>query len=95
MHHVTIRSRADGIIELAPRLAPLAPADRLLVVASVILVTGGFFVSGFIPPGVGAAIVLSCIAGEVFLAVKAAVLLLLRPAAEVHEVPRFDGRRRG
>jgi hypothetical protein len=88
MHHVTIRSRSDGITELGPKLAPLDASDRLLVIVTVILVTAGFFMSGLMPPEAFAAVVLSSVAGEIVLGVKALVLLALRPAAEVHEVPR-------
>lgn len=94
MRSVTIRSRADGVTELAPRLAPLHPGDRLMVIVTVLLVTGGLFVCGYLPAGVAAAFVVACIAGELVLALKAGVLFVLRPAAQVHEVPRF-ARRRG
>ena len=83
MHDVTIRSRADGVIELSPKLAPLAPGDRLTVIVTVLLVTGGFFVCGGIPAEVGAAVVASCLAGELVLALKAGLLVLLRPAERV------------
>jgi hypothetical protein len=86
MHHVTIRSRSDGITELGPKLAPLEPSDRLLVIVTVILVTAGFFMSGVMPAEAFAAVVVSSLAGEIVLGVKALVLLALRPAAEVHEV---------
>jgi len=89
MRDVTIRSRADGIIELAPRLAPLEPADRLMVIVTVLLATGGFFTCGAIPAEVGALVLLFAIAGEVVLGLKAAALALLRPVAQVLEVPRF------
>jgi hypothetical protein len=92
--HVTRRHRHDGIVELSPKLAPLAPADRLLVIVTVLLVAGGLFVSGAIPAAVAAAVAASCLAGEVFLGLKAVVLIVLRPAAEVHEVPRWHARRR-
>ena len=95
MHDVTIRSRADGIIELGPKLTPLDPQDRLMVIVTVLLATGGLFVCGAIPAEVGGAITLSSIAGEIVLGLKAAALALLRPAAQVLEVPRFTGRRRG
>jgi hypothetical protein len=95
MHHdVTIRNRADGLVELGPRIAPLAPGDRLVVIVSLILVACGLFVSGAMRAEALAAIVLSAVAGELVLAVKGAVLVLLRPLAEVHEVGRFRGRRR-
>jgi hypothetical protein len=91
--HVTRRHRQDGIVELSPKLAPLAPADRLLVIVTVLLAANGLFVCGAIPAPVAAAIAVSCLAGEVVLGLKAVVLLALRPAAEVHEVPRWGSRR--
>lgn len=94
MDDVTIRCRADGVIELAPRLAPLAPADRLLVIVTVVLVAGGFFVCGAMPAEAVGAILASAVAGEVVLAVKALVLALSRPLAPVHEVPRARSFRR-
>jgi hypothetical protein len=94
MRDVTIRSRADGITELAPKLAPLDPGDRLMVIVTVLLVTGGLFLCGVIPAAVGGAVLASCVAGEVVLGVKTIVLALLRPLAPVHEVPAFARRRR-
>jgi hypothetical protein len=94
MRHVTIRSRADGITELAPRLRPLAPGERLIVIAAVLFVTGGLFLSGLVPGGVAAAIAASCLAGEVVLGVKALALALLRPLAPVVEVSPLELRRR-
>ena len=93
MRDVTIRSRGDGITELTPKIAPLEPGDRLMVIVTVLLVTGGLFLCGAIPAGVGGAVIASCVAGEVVLAVKAAALALLRPVAPVHEVPAFARRR--
>lgn len=86
MLHVTIRSRSDGITELGPKLAPLDPSDRLLVIVTVVLVAAGFFMSGVMPAAAFAAIVLSSVAGEIVLGLKALVLYAVRPAAEVHEV---------
>lgn len=94
MHDVTIRSRTDGIVELGPRLAPLPPLDRAMVVTTVFIVTGAFFVVGVMPPLVALAILLTGIAGELVLGLKAAVLLLLRRPAEVREVPRWSRRHR-
>ncbi len=93
MHEVIIKNRSDGVVELVPKLAPLAPGDRFLVIVTVLLATGGLFISGAIPAGVVGAVAASCIAGEVVLGLKALLLALLRPAAEVHEVPRFTSRR--
>jgi hypothetical protein len=96
MKDVTIRNRADGVTELSPKLAALAPEDRFLVIVTVVLVTGGFFISGLIPAAVAGAVTVSCVAGEVFLGAKALVLALLRPLAEVHEVAHVAAyRRRG
>lgn len=94
MRHVTIRSRSDGITELGPRLSPLDPSDRLLVIVTVILAAAGFFMTGFMPAEALAAIVFSSVAGEIVLGVKAAILFVLRPAAEVREVPHLGRLRR-
>lgn len=94
MRNVTIRSRADGITELAPTLQPLAAVERLIVIATVLFVTGGLFLSGFVPAGVAAAIGATCVAGEVVLGVKALALALLRPLAPVVEVSPLELRRR-
>jgi hypothetical protein len=94
MLDVTIRCRSDGITELAPRLSPLGAGDRWLVIVTVLISAGGFFVCGAIPVGVAAFIGASCVVGEVVLAAKAAVLVLLRPPAPVCDVPRGYARRR-
>ncbi len=94
MRNVTIRKRADGITELAPALRPLEPADRALVIGTVLFVTGGLFLSGVVPAGAAAAIGACCVVGEVVLAVKAAALALLRPPAPVYEIPQVRARRR-
>jgi hypothetical protein len=94
MRHVIVRSRADGVVELAPRLAPLEPGDRLILIVTALLVTGGFFMCGLLPPAVAAVVAASCVAGDVVLAVKAVALALLRPAAKVVRVWDFDPRRR-
>jgi hypothetical protein len=94
MRSVTIRSRADGITELAPTLAPLDPGDRLMVIVTVLLTTGGLFLCGAIPAAAAGAVTASCLVGEVVLGIKAVALALLRPVAPVHEVPSF-ARRRG
>ncbi|HEY6097865.1 MAG TPA: hypothetical protein VIW03_00450 [Anaeromyxobacter sp.] len=93
MRDVTIRSRSDGVLELAPRLAPAGGSDRLLLIATVLLASAGLFVSGVMPAAVLAAIAASCLAGEVVLGVKALALLLLRPAADVLDVERWRARR--
>jgi hypothetical protein len=94
MHDVTIRNRADGVVELGPRIAPLDPADRLMVVVTLILVACGLFVSGALRAEAVAVIIVSALAGELVLGVKGFVLLLLRPLADVHEVPRLRSRPR-
>ena len=90
---VTIRCRADGITEVTPKVAPLARNERIVVIGTVLLVTGGFFISGAIPAKVAAALAASSLAGEVVLAIKA-LLLRRRPKAQVVEVARFVERRR-
>ncbi len=92
MRDVTIRSRDDGVVELVPKLAPLKAGDRAIIIVTVLLVTAGLFLSGVLPGGVAGAVGASCIAGEVVLGVKAAILALVRPLAPVHEIPRFRRR---
>lgn len=94
MRDVTIRNRADGLVELGPRLAALAPGDRLLVVGSLIIAACGLFVSGVLRAEAVGVIVVSALAGELVLAVKGGILALLRPRAEIHEVPRLRARGR-
>jgi hypothetical protein len=92
MREVTIRRRSDGLTELTPRLAPLEMTDRWIVIFTVVMAACGFFVTGVMPASVLATVIAACLAGEVVLGAKAVVLLLLRPLAEVHEVPRFRRR---
>ena len=92
MREVTIRKRSDGLTELTPRLAPLEITDRWIVIFTVVMAACGFFVTGVMPVSVLATVIAACLAGEVVLGAKALVLLLLRPPAEVHEVPRFRRR---
>jgi hypothetical protein len=87
MREVWIRDRPDGVTELSPRLSPLDRFDRFLLIFTVVLATGGFFLSGAMPVEVAAAILASCVAGEVVLGAKALLLVLVRPVAEVREVP--------
>ncbi len=93
MRDVTIRSRADGITELVPKLSPLKAGDRAIIIVAVLLVTGGLFIAGAVPGIAAAVVAASCVAGEVVLGVKAAALALFRPLAPVHEVRRFKQRR--
>lgn len=94
MRPITVRTRGDGLTELVPGLAPLETSERLLVVVTVLLAAGGLFVSGVLPAPALFAVAISCLAGELYLALRALVLALLRPAAEIHEVARFRARRR-
>jgi hypothetical protein len=91
---VWIRNRPDGVTELSPPLAPLDRFERWLVIFTVMLATGGVFLCGLMPVEVAAALLLSCIAGEVVLGAKALVLALVRPVAEVREVPSWTLRGR-
>jgi hypothetical protein len=94
MAAVTIRSRRNGIVELAPEHAPTDAFARFVVLGTVLLVVGGLFVSGLMPAGVLAAMALSCLAGEAVLALEAILLRVLRPAAEVLELGRCRPQRR-
>jgi hypothetical protein len=93
MREVWIRRRPDGVTELSPRLAPLDPGDRWLIIFTVVISACGFFLAGVMPAEVLASLFAACLAGEVVLGAKALVLALLRPLAPVHEVPRFAARR--
>lgn len=93
MRAVWIRRRADGVTELSPTLAPLESGDRWLVIFTVVICAGGFFTAGVMPVAVLGALVATCLAGEVVLAAKALVLVLLRPPATVHTVPWLRARR--
>jgi hypothetical protein len=94
MREVSIRNRPDGVTELSPRLAMLDRGDRWLVIVTVTITAVGFFTAGAMPAPVLAAVLASCVAGEVVLGAKAVVLALLRPRAEVHEFASFRPRRR-
>ena len=78
--------------ELTPRLAPLGVTDRWLVIFTVAMAACVFFIAGVMPAAVLATVIAACVAGEVVLGAKALVLLVLRPLAEIHEVPRFRRR---
>jgi hypothetical protein len=60
MADVTIRSREDGVVELAPKHAPADASDRLVVIGAVLFAASGLFLSGLMPAGVLAAIAASC-----------------------------------
>ncbi len=92
MHGVTIRVRSDGITELKPTLPRRDASERYLVITTVLLVSGGLYLCGSMPPRVLATLVAACLGGEVVLAAKA-LLLLGRPAATVVEVPDVERRR--
>ncbi len=86
MRSVTVRSRCDGLTELAPRLTA---RDRAMVLATVFLVTGGLYLGGVVRPAITGIVAASCVVGELVLRVRAAALALLRPAAQVHDVRQF------
>ncbi len=94
MNDVTIRTRDDGLVELAPKLAPMDPLGRWLVIVTVLMASLGFYASGLMPPVALLAIAIFCVAGDAFLGAKALLLLVVRPAAEVHEVPGLHPRTR-
>lgn len=94
MREVWIRRRSDGVTELTPGLTPLDAPDRWLIIFTVVMASSGFFMAGAMPAPVLGAVVATCLVGEVVLGAKALVLVLLRPPAEILEVPRFGARRR-
>jgi hypothetical protein len=87
MRDVWVTRRHDGVTELSPRLAPLDGEERLLVIVTIMLAAGCFFLAGVMPAPVLGALFATCVAGELVLGVKALLLLLLRAPAEVHEIP--------
>jgi hypothetical protein len=89
-----IRNRPDGVTEVTPKFAPMRRDDRWLVILTVLMASTGFFMAGVLPPAALAAMFCSCLAGEVVLGVKALVLFLLKPPAEVYEMPVEQLRRR-
>ena len=93
MQDVTIRSRKDGIVELAPKHPPADGAERLLLVGTVLLASAGLFVCGMMPGEVLLAIAATSLAGEAALGVRAIALRLLHPAAEVLELAHCRARR--
>jgi len=94
MREVWIRHRPDGVTELSPTLAPLDREERWIVAFTVAMVAVGFFMAGALPAPMLAAVLVSCIAGEVVLGAKVILLALLRPRAEVLEIPTRPLRRR-
>jgi hypothetical protein len=93
MREVWIRNRPDGVTELSPKLSAMDAGDRWLVITTVVITASGLFTVGALPAPVLATILAGSLAGEVVLGAKALVLALLRPPADVHEVPRWDRRR--
>jgi hypothetical protein len=89
---VWIRNRNDGVVELSPTICPVARGDRWLVIFTVVMAAAGVFMAGAMPGAVLMLVFASAIAGEVVLGAKAVLLVLLRPAAQVVEVPRFSAR---
>jgi hypothetical protein len=94
MREVWIRNRPDGVTELSPKLAAMEVGDRWLVIVTVVIAASGLFTVGALPAAVLGTFVAAALAGEVVLGAKALVLALSRPLADVHEVPRWDPRRR-
>jgi len=94
MREVWIRNRPDGVTELTPKLAPLEIGDRWIIITTVVIATWRFFIAGAMPAAVLGTVLASCFVGEVVLGAKALVLALLRPPAQVHEVPAWALRRR-
>jgi hypothetical protein len=80
-------------VELSPMLSPVAQGDRWLIIFTVAMTAAGLFMSGHMPGLVFLAVLASAIAGEVVLGAKALLLMLLRPVAQVVQVPRFETRR--
>ncbi len=93
MRDVWITRRADGVTELSPRLGALDLGERWLVIVTALIAAAGFFMAGVVPAEIFVTLVVACLAGELVLGVKEVFLFLLRPPAQVYEVPRF-GRRR-
>jgi hypothetical protein len=87
MREVFIRQRRDGVTELSPKLAPLDREDRWLIIMTFMLSAGCLFLAGVMPVSMVGALFASCIAGELVLGVKALALILLRPPAEVFDIP--------
>lgn len=83
MNDVSIRTRDDGLVELTPKLAPMDPLGRCLVIVTVLFSALGFYVAGSMPAEALGAIVAFSVAGDLFLGLRAVALALLRPAAEV------------
>jgi hypothetical protein len=94
MQDVTIRSRKDGILELAPKHAPTDPTDRLMVIGTVLLASAGFYVCGMMPAEVLVVIAGASLVGEAVLGVRALVLRVLHPAADVLELAQCRVHRR-
>jgi hypothetical protein len=80
---VTIRSRKDGIPELAPKHGHAEGLERLIVIGTVLLVGAGLFLCGAMPAPVLGAIAAGSLAGEVVLGVRALALAVRRPRAPV------------
>jgi hypothetical protein len=91
--YVTIRSRKDGILELAPKHGHADGLERLLVIGTVLLVGAGLFLCGAMPAPVLGAIAAGSLAGEVVLGVRTVALALRRPPARVYTLAPARRRR--
>ncbi len=81
---VEIRSRKDGILELAPKHGHADGFVRFNVIVTVLLVSAGLWLCGLMPPGVLGILAAACVSGEIVLAVHAAALALRHPPARVY-----------
>ena len=91
---VVVRSRADGITELSPKLSPLHLDERWVVITTVAIAAWGFYLAGVMPAKVLAAILTFCLVGDFALGAKALFLSVTRPPAKVIPVARFTRPRR-
>ena len=91
---VLIRNRADGVIELSPKLSPLDVGERWMIIVTVAIAGWGFFLAGSMPVSVFAFLLSCSLAGELVIGAKSLLLFLLRPQADVVEIPRPFARRR-
>jgi hypothetical protein len=86
---VVVRSRADGLTELSPRLSPLRLDERWMVITTVVIAAWGFYLAGVMPASVLAAVLTCCLVGDFAIGAKALFLSVVRPPAKVIPVTRF------